>query len=312
MAAKRVLITGGAGGCARYVAAELQEHGYEVTLFDRVSPSQVRKPWQTDLPFVLGDLTSLADCMRAITLAQANLIVHLGAIPWNTERQPGQKGAQVLPEDETMRVNTMGTFYLMDAARRLGVKKVVFASTFYVLGLGFRISKAPFRVEYLPIDENHPNRPEDTYSLSKVLDEEILAAFSRAYGIQTIALRLMGVDYPHWRRHQFNVTPAGDPNHVGGPIGGTFQYVDAEDVALACRLSLEAEGLEPFEAFFLSTDTTLAEETRPVVERCYPDLKEMAKNLQGYEGMISIRKAQEKLGYQPRCSWRNGPVKVVE
>jgi len=49
-----------------------------------------------------------------------------------------------------------------------------------------------------------------------------------------------------------------------------------------------------------------------VVERCYPDLREMARNLQGYEGMISIRKAQEKLGYQPRCSWRNGPVKVVE
>jgi hypothetical protein len=42
-----------------------------------------------------------------------------------------------------------------------------------------------------------------------------------------------------------------------------------------------------------------------VVERLYPDIKEMAKNLQGYEGMISIKKIQQKLGYQPKYSWRN-------
>ena len=73
-----------------------------------------------------------------------------------------------------------------------------------MLGLGFRISEAPFQVDYLPIDEDHPLRPEDTYSLSKVLDEELLKAFSRAYNIDCIALRLMGVDYPHWRRIPFD------------------------------------------------------------------------------------------------------------
>ena len=303
-----VLITGGAGGCGRYVAAELRDK-YRVTLFDRQTPAHVLDPWETDLPFVLGDLTSLADCMRAITLAQADAIVHLGAIPWNTERQPGQKGAQILPEDETMRVNVMGTYYLMDAARRLGVQKVVMASTFYVLGLGNRISKKPFAVDYLPMDEEHPNRPEDTYSLSKVMGEEILSAFSRAYDIQTVALRLMGVDYPHRRRSwaRGGDVPQAQPGHVGGPIGGTFQYVDALDVAQACRLSLEAEGLEPFEAFYLASDTTTVEDTRVVVERLYPDLKEMAASLQGHEGMISIEKARRKLGYRPRCSWRVQP-----
>ena len=306
--AQNVLITGGAGGCARYAAAELGRNGYTVTLFDRVTPDQGRYPWETDLPFVLGDLTSLADCMRAIALARAEAIVHLGAIAHNTERQPFQRGMQTLPEDETMRVDTMGTYYLMDAARRLGVKRVVFASTFYVLGLGFRISKKAFAVEYLPIDEEHPNRPEDTYSLAKLLGEEILASFSRAYDIQTVALRLMGVDYPHWRRHTFNQAPEARPNHVGGPIGGTFQYVEAEDVALACRLSLEAQGLDPFEAFYISTDTSLAEDTRPVVERVYPDLKEMAAALEGREGMISIAKARRKLGYEPQHSWRNRPL----
>jgi len=300
-----VLITGGAGGCARYAAAELRDK-YNVTLFDRVSPSEGRYPWETDLPFVLGDLTSLADCMRAIAHAKADAIVHLGAIPHNTERQPGQRGVPRLPEDETMRVNTMGTFYLMDAARRLGVQKVVMASTFFVLGLGFRISKKPFVVEYLPIDENHPLRPEDTYSLSKVLDEEILAAFNRAYDIQTVALRLMGVDYPHWRRTSFGAAP--QPRAEGPTPFGAYQYVEAEDVALACRLSLEAEGLEGFEAFYLATDTVLAEETAVVVKRLFPHLARYADALHGYEGMVSIEKARRKLGYEPRHSWRNRPA----
>jgi nucleoside-diphosphate-sugar epimerase len=168
---QNVLITGGAGNVARHAADELTQHGYRVTLFDRMTPQQAPLPWSTELPFVLGDLTSFADCMRAISLAKADAIVHLGAIPFNTERQPFDsgpfRGTQRLPEDETMRVNTMGTYYLLDAARRLGVKKVAAASTYYVLVWDFASATKPFVVEYLPIDEEHPLRPEDTYSLSK-------------------------------------------------------------------------------------------------------------------------------------------------
>jgi nucleoside-diphosphate-sugar epimerase len=244
--------------------------------------------------------------MRAIAHAQADAILHWGALPGPTELTEAWKRPQRLPEDETMRVNTMGTYYLMDAARRLGVKQVVMASTFYVLGLGNRISGAPFAVDYLPIDEEHPCRPESTYGLSKLLDEEILAAFNRAYGIRTVAFRLMGVIYPHRETGWFNPgeRPPSRPDHVGGPIGGTMQYVDARDVAQASELALDADGLDGFEAFYLSTDTTLVEETRSMVERCYPDLSEMAKNLRGHEGMVSIEKARQKLGYEPQYSWR--------
>jgi nucleoside-diphosphate-sugar epimerase len=304
-----VLITGGAGNAARYTCEELVAHGYTVTLFDRLMPSQVPFPWEPKVPFVLGELTSLADCMRAVTLAQAEAIVHLGGIPYNTERQPGQPGVQRLPEDETMRTNVMGTYYIMDAARRLGVRKVVAASTFYVLGLGFRISDKPFQVDYLPIDEEHPLRPEDTYSLSKMMDEEILAAFNRAYGIQGVAFRYMGIEMPHRPVHKYNITPEAKPGWVGGPKGTTWQYVDARDVAQAARLAIEAQGLEGFEAFYLSTASVLTEETAVAVARLYPDLAEMAKNLKGHEGIISIKKAQQKLGYQPKYSWRDQETK---
>lgn len=307
-----VLITGGAGNLGRVVAAELRDR-YQVTLFDRRAPSQSLSPfdvpWETDLPFVMGDLTSLEDCMRAIAFAEADAVIHLGALPYPTElsRARGRFGMQQrLPEDETMRVNTMGTFYVVDAARRLGVEKVLFASTYYVLGLGNRTSSDPWIVEYLPIDEEHPCRPESTYGLSKLLGEEILKSFSRAYGLQTVAFRLMGVVYQHRPTGWFNPPdrPPADPDHRGGPIGTTWQYVDARDVAQACALALVAENLEPFEAFYLATDTTLDEETGEVIARCCPDLKEMAANIKGFDGMISIEKARRKLGFTPRYSWR--------
>lgn len=309
---RNVLITGGGGSLAEFVVQELRDK-YQLTLFDQNHPRQHREhPWEIDLPFVLGDLTSFGDCMRAITLARAEAIVHLGAIPWNTELQPGKASPFriVLPEDETMRVNEMGTYYLVDAARRLGVKRVAFASSFYVLGLGFRITDKPFQVDYLPIDEEHPLRPEDTYSLSKVLGEEMLKAFSRAYGIQTIALRLQPIDHktarglPGGQGERAPLHPEARPDWVGGPTGWTYQYVDVRDAALAFRLALEAEGLEEFEAFYIQTDTVLEEDTRAVVGRTCPDLKEMAANLHGKEGMISGQRAREKLGYEPQHSWR--------
>src|SRR5690606_33468429 len=137
-----------------------------------------------------------------------------------------------------MRVNTMGTYYLMDAARRFGVKTVVAASSYYVLGLGFRISGRPFQVDYLPIDEDHPLRPEDTYSLSKLMNEETLKAYGLAYGIRTVAFRLNGVDYPSMRdMYRYDIAPEARPNHVGGPVGTTHQYIDPRDAAQAFHLA---------------------------------------------------------------------------
>jgi nucleoside-diphosphate-sugar epimerase len=215
---------------------------------------------------------------------------------------------QSMPEDETFRVNTMGTFYVMDAARRLGVKMVAMASTFYVLALDFAIADLPFEVHYLPIDEDHPLEPESTYGLSKICGEEILAAFQRAYGIKTAAFRLMGVEYEHRPMRKYHDRPEARPGYVGGPRRTTWQYVEARDIAQACELFLKSGGFDQFEAFYLSTDTTLDEETAVVLKRTCPDLADMADVLKGHEGIISIKKAQDMLGYEPKHSWRNNPA----
>jgi nucleoside-diphosphate-sugar epimerase len=300
---KNILITGGAGNLGRVVSEELKDR-YNITLFDRTRPQDAPIPWETNLPFVLGDLTDFGDCMRGIAQAKADAVLHFGALAGPTELMP-PRYQQRMREDETMRVNTMGTFYMIDAARRLGVQRFAMASTYYVLSVDFNISGKPFWPKYLPIDEKHPCEPESTYGLSKLLDEQILATFQRAYDIGTVAFRLMGVEYAHRPVHKYGIRPEARPGHVGGPMGTTWQYVEARDIAQACDLYLQSPGFPQFEAFYLSTDTALAEETADAVRRLYPDIAHLADGLKGYEGIISIKKAQEMLGYQPKYSWRN-------
>jgi nucleoside-diphosphate-sugar epimerase len=319
---KNVLVTGSSGMLGNYVCPYLKERGYNVCGFDVALQNPESANAKAGIPFTQGSLTSLGDCMRAIAFARPDVIVHLGAIRFNTELQPpyakeyntkltdGARFVHRLPEDATMEINTMGTFYVMDAARRMGVKHIVFASSYFVLGIGFRLSGTSFEPAYLPMDEEHPLLPEDTYSLSKVLGEEICKSFVRAYDMRIVAMRLLGVYYHDnevsRKQNQFGITvPAATPEDKGYLICSTYQYVDARDVAAFVALSIEADGLRPFEAFFVATDTVYNEPTAVIAPRRWPFLAEKAKTIPGFEGLISIKKAERLLGYKPGYSWRN-------
>ncbi|NLN45941.1 MAG: NAD(P)-dependent oxidoreductase [Clostridiaceae bacterium] len=306
---KNVLITGGAGNLGRHVCQELKEQGYQCSLFDQTSPAEQRTPWQPErgTMFIKGQLTNLADCMRAITLSRATCIIHLAALPFTSDQQPGKQWMpQMFPEDTTMQSNVMGTYYLMDAARRLGVKKVIFASSYYTLGLGFRISDKPYVVEYLPIDEDHPQRPEDTYSLSKLMGEEILKAYARAYDIKCYALRLMGVSYPY-HPYELGVSIADKkaPDHRGGPNGTTGQYADARDIAYAIGLMIEKDLDVEFDVFNISTDNVYKESPKEYVANLLPDLVELAKDMGPEDELITCQKLKDTFGYKPKYTWRN-------
>ena len=300
----KVLVTGGSGRLGGVVTQRLRDAGHEVTDFDTVPHPEVSDP----APFVLGDLTSLEDCLRAVNYSRAEVIVHLGALtgPREMIHRPGWRRQQAVPEDATMRTNTMGTYYLLEAAVRLGtVRQVIFASSFYTLGLGNRISTRPFQVDYLPIDEDHPLRPEDSYGLSKVFGEQLLQGYARAYGITAVAFRLMGVHYPDRDNSaQYGVSPDSQPDHRGGPVRTTYQYVDARDVANACVLAIDAPNLDEFEAFYLATDTVYREDTQRLVRRVWPDLAPLATGIGGTDGIITDARARRKLGYKPEHSWR--------
>ncbi len=326
--AKNILITGASGRLGNFVAPYLQDQGYNVTCTDIVTPNPESENAKRGFPFVKADLCVIGDVMKAIAMAQPDVIVHLGAIPFNTELQPpyedrsgkgpsqdGVRSSWSQPEDNTMRINTMGMFYLLDAARRMGVKNVIAATSYFSYGLGFRLSGEPFVPEYLPVDESHPCWPEDTYSLSKYLGEEIMKAFSRAYGMNTVAMRLMGVYYHNVERSRAMYDLGQGQSYAekekdGGVItGNTYQYVDARDIAVFTGLAIDKLGKLPnkYEAFNVITDVRFnVADTKEFYEKRFPSLKDMLGNLRDGEGLLSIRKAEELLGYKPQYSWKDG------
>lgn len=298
----QITITGGTGSLSQYIQRELAGK-HDLVLFDRVEPGKNRFNYAITAPVVVGDLTDFEDCQRAVAGSQA--IVHLGAIPYPVDHpdyRDGLPGQGALPWDETMRVNTMGTYYLVEAAKRAGVMVVVAATSNCVLGHGFRLSDRPFPIEYLPIDEAHPLDFEDSYSLSKHLKEDIMAAYSRAYGLRCYGLRPAGILRPEvQQKHAESYLP---PEKWSDWLWG---YNDIRDVARAFAQCLEAGlagDLPPYANYYLNAaDTLVLEDSIALVERLRPELRPKLRDLRGRAALISAKKAEKAFGWKPEHSW---------
>ena len=293
----KVLITGGSGRLAEYVVREL-EKDYELVLFSRSHPPEDR----SHLTWIQGDLSSFQDCQRAVEGVQA--IQHLGAVPYPVDHPQirARSGQREIPTfDMTMRTNIMGTYYLMRAAVQAGVKVVVMAGSNCALGHGYRISDKPFPIHYLPIDEEHPSDVEDSYSYSKLVGEELLASFTRAYSIRTYVTRPAGICPPKRRQAMAeNVQPA------TGWSEWLWAWVASEDVAWAHRAVMEkAQELPPHDVYFVNgADTTALEESHELLAQFRPDLLPLAGGLERHQSFISAEKARRSFGYQARYTWR--------
>ena len=156
----RVVVTGGSGKAGRACVRDLLAHGYEVASVDLLPPAEPL------CPFSRVDLTDFG----------------LAAI-----RAPG-----LYPNAVTFAANTVSTYNVFEAARRLGVTDIVWASSETVLGLPFDTPPP-----YAPVDEACPARPESAYSLSKLLGEEMAKQFCRwDPRLKIVGLRLSNVMEP--------------------------------------------------------------------------------------------------------------------
>ena len=128
--------------------ADLLAHGYEVVNVDSGTGAL------SSVPFVQADLTDFGQTLEVLcrwtTATGVDAVVHLAAIP-----------APPDPNAVIFKVNTLSTYNVFEAARRFGIRNVVWASSETVLGLPF--DEPP---PYAPVDEEYPGRPETAYSLS--------------------------------------------------------------------------------------------------------------------------------------------------
>ncbi len=282
----KILVTGASGYVAKFVIAVLQQD-HDLVLTSRRHPSEGQYATETDAPFIPGDLTSQEDCRRVVDGVE--MIAHIGA---NPEASP-----------DTFRTNTLSTYYLMEAAHEAGVRRVVMASSNCALGHCYRVTDRPFEAEYFPFDEAHPSYIEDNYGLSKVANELTLEMHTRAYGIDTVALRLNWCWGP--AEYAWRASGSFDPaKHVAG----FWAWVDMRDVAQAFRRALEPPQAQApaFGAYYISAADTMAGETSvELVERFYPQYRHLADRLEGHESFFSWQAAHRAFAYTPQHTWRH-------
>jgi len=294
----RVLVTGASGRLGPHIVAELERAGHEPVLFSRRRPAPALSHW----PWVQGDITSFEDCKRAVE-GGFDAVQHLAAQPWPTDHPEDMKGAEErgIPFDATMKTNIMGTYYLLRASLAKGVRIFVMTGSNCALGHGSRISKVPFPLRYLPVDERHPSDVEDSYSFSKLAGEMLLESYTRAYGIRTYALRSAGICDAQRR---LEIARHARPAEAWDPW--MWAWVGSEDLASAHRLLMEkAHEIEPHGVFYCNgDDTTALEPSRKLVEKFNPSLLPSIKGLEGHASMFSNEKLRRAVGWEPRTSWR--------
>ena len=294
----KVLLTGSSGRLGPYVVRELEEAGHELVLFSRRSPPSEFG----HLEWVEGDIRVFEDCRRAVK-GGFDAIQHLAAQPGPTDHpamleRTKERG---LSFDTTMRSNIMGLYYLLQAALANDVGIFVMTGSNCALGHGFRIGDKPFPIEYLPIAEEHPSDPHDSYSYSKMAGEMLLASYTSAYDMRTYAVRAAGINYEERRRAMAaNVKP------VTGWNPWMWAWVGSEDVASAHRLLMEKAGeIVPHGAFYCNgDDTSVLEPSKELVEKYRPDLLPLVRDLEGNASFLSNAKLRETVGWEHKTSWR--------
>lgn len=277
----RIAVTGGSGKLGRTVVRTLRDEGHEVVNLDQQGDREsVTRVDLTDYGQVIDAIAGVDDRHAGV-----DAIVHLAAIP-----APG-----IVSDVATFHNNMLSTFNVFQAARRLGITRIVYASSETVLGLPFDVPPP-----YIPVDEEYAARPESTYSLVKHLEEQMAIEFVRWHPELSItALRFSNVMDPA----DYEAFPSFDAD-ASLRKWNLWGYIDARDGAQAVSLAL-AKAHPGFERYIIAAaDTVMTRPNAELVAEAFPDVP-VRGDLGVNDTMLSIDKARRMLGYEPRHSWRD-------
>jgi UDP-glucose 4-epimerase len=270
---KRIVFTGGAGKAGRHVVPHLLDKGYRILNVDL-------KP--LDCPGVntlIADLTDSGQTFNALTThfgfaglddghpaGAPDAVVHFAAIP----------RVMIEPDNETFTTNVTSTYNVIEAAMKLGVRKVIIASSETTYGVCFAEGDKDFH--QFPLEEDYDVDPMDSYGLSKVCNEKTARAFAMRYGADIL-------ENPMSRKRN------------------AWSYIDARDLGEIVHLALEKDGLG-FQIFNAVNDTiTLNTPTRHFLAEACPNTP-ITRHLEEFEAPLSNRKAREVLGFIEEHNWR--------
>jgi UDP-glucose 4-epimerase len=274
-----IVVTGANGRLGRAVVSLLLEQGMEVSGLDK------EISWKTGASLTQIDLCDLGQVFGA--LADAEAVIHLGAIP-----SPGGRPPEIVYHN-----NVMSQFNVFEAAARLGIRRVVSASS--ISAFGFPFQHRWSEPLYFPLDEVHPLLPQDAYGLSKATGEEIAAAYTRRTGSSAASLRISTiVDNTTVQSLLENVR-----QHPEAWASALWSYVHVQDVARACLLALQSP-YEGHQAFHITSNDTSSElATDELLDRWFPNVPRRGTPQNTRWSLIDGTKASTMLGYTPEYRW---------
>ena len=278
---KKIVVTGGSGRLGQFVIRDLLANGYQVLSLDRVPPREKLCPsW-------LVDLRQAGDLFEALKGAYG--IVHLGAY----------QAPNLASDAETIRNNVSATYNVLRAAADSKVTRVVIASS--TAAFGFIYAKNLWAPEYLPLDESHPSKPQDSYGLSKVLGEQIADSMVSVYKEMTVSsLRFPGVNFD-LSYESFRERWRNPPSRTSG----FWTYIDARDAAMTCRLALEAK-FQGHEVFIASAaKNCMIQPTLELVQKYLPKGAKIRKTSGTHWSCVDSAKARRMLCFNPQHLWQD-------
>jgi len=278
----RIAVTGASGKLGTVVVNELREAGHDVVGLDVVGTRGAG--------FVQVDLTDYGqtvDALQGVNDQHDGLdaVVHLAAIP-----APG-----IRSDVATFHNNIAVTFNVLWAAIRLGITRIVTASSETVQGLPFDVPPP-----YIPVDEAYAARPESVYSLVKHLEETLEKELVRWHPeVSITALRFSNVMVPA----DYAEFPSFDAD-AARRKWNLWSYIDARDGAAVIARALEVAPAG-FDHFLIAAgDTVMSRPNAELVAEVFPDV-EVRGELGVNASLFSTTKAQRLLGWTPRHSWRD-------
>lgn len=294
----RILFTGGTGKAGRHAIAYLLSKGHRVLNVD-LKPLEIdgvdnRIADITDAGQMYDVMASYAganEMLAGTGVPKFDAVVHFAAVP----------RLLLTSDNECFRVNTIGTYNVIDAAVKFGIKKIIFASSETTYGICF--ADGEMSPKYLPIDEEHPTVPEDSYAMSKVVNEATAKSFQARSGFDIYGLRINNVIEPHEYALKF-------PAYVKNPevrLRNIFAYIDARDLGHMVDRCLAVDGLG-FEIFNVANDGhSVGLSTPEIIDQFYqgvPIKKEMGEN----ETLFGNEKAKRLLDFKPEHNWQNAKL----